>query len=208
MRMRVLGVDVLHSFKASALPSLSKAEILAFVSRIKEAKGQTDTPSNPFLLSSYTLSSSLCEALMSYADREHARAQESKSERDLDDFQLTLTSEQLIEIVGKSVFSDLSSVFKSPVSEIKLRRCVKHKQCINFHLDHSLRTMQVALNASGCGEYEGGRLIYASEANGGEIYFPTRGQGAVTVHDNTLVHGVSTLQSGVRYGLFFLYSGQ
>ena len=33
---------------------------------------------------------------------------------------------------------------------------------------------------------------------------PTRGPGTVTRHDARVVHGVSALTGGVRYGLFFL----
>jgi hypothetical protein len=33
---------------------------------------------------------------------------------------------------------------------------------------------------------------------------PDRPEGAITIHHNDIVHGVSLLESGVRYGLFFL----
>lgn len=70
---------------------------------------------------------------------------------------------------------------------------------INFHTDHSAKTLQVSLNDD-C-EYVGGRLVYASE---GRLQVPQRARGTVTVHDNRIVHGVSLLESGVRYGLFLL----
>lgn len=70
---------------------------------------------------------------------------------------------------------------------------------INFHTDVSLKTMQVALNDDT--EYEGGRLLYVSK---GRLNAPERKTGTVTIHDNTIVHGVTLLRSGVRYGLFFL----
>ncbi len=59
--------------------------------------------------------------------------------------------------------------------------------------------MQVSLN--GDNEYIGGRLIYATQ---GKIIVPSRPAGSITIHDKTIVHGVSLLQQGVRYGLFFL----
>jgi hypothetical protein len=86
--------------------------------------------------------------------------------------------------------------------------------------------MQVALN--GDEEYVGGRLIYAyykrdlsskhqkSTSNSdpdknlndcdetATFFVPPRPAGSVTVHTNKVVHGVTTLHSGVRYGLFFL----
>ena len=85
-------------------------------------------------------------------------------------------------------------------NRIVLRRCCAEGLCINFHLDHSLKTMQIALNDDN--EYVGGRLVFAT--NDGVLYEPRRPAGSVTIHNNTVVHGVSTLRSGVRYGLFFL----
>jgi hypothetical protein len=70
---------------------------------------------------------------------------------------------------------------------------------INFHTDVSQKTMQVALNDET--EYEGGRLLFVSK---GILNAPERMIGTVTIHDNTIVHGVTLLESGVRYGLFFL----
>ena len=59
--------------------------------------------------------------------------------------------------------------------------------------------MQVSLNDDQ--EYVGGRLVYISR---GKLTAPPRSPGSVTIHDNTIVHGVTLLESGVRYGLFFL----
>jgi predicted 2-oxoglutarate/Fe(II)-dependent dioxygenase YbiX len=70
---------------------------------------------------------------------------------------------------------------------------------INFHTDTSLKTLQLSLNDDG--EYEGGKLVYATKQS---LVQPKRGKGTVTVHDNKIVHGVTLLKSGVRYGLFFL----
>ena len=59
--------------------------------------------------------------------------------------------------------------------------------------------MQVALN--GDEDYVGDRLIYATN---GKIMIPERPEGTITIHNDDIVHGVSKLISGVRYGLFFL----
>ena len=59
--------------------------------------------------------------------------------------------------------------------------------------------MQLALNDDS--DYEGGRLIFATE---GRLIVPNRSKGTLTIHDNKIVHGVTRLESGVRYGLFFL----
>ncbi len=90
-------------------------------------------------------------------------------------------------------------MFDRRVDEIVVRRCQAHGKLINFHTDVSLRTMQVSLNDDS--EYVGGRLMFATQ---GELKVPVRRLGTVTIHDNRIVHGVTLLQSGVRYGLFFL----
>lgn len=43
--------------------------------------------------------------------------------------------------------------------------------------------------------------MFATE---GKFIIPSRPKGTITVHDNTIVHGVTRLQSGIRYGLFLL----
>jgi hypothetical protein len=71
---------------------------------------------------------------------------------------------------------------------------------IKFHIDDfSLKTLQLSLSDDS--EYEGGKLIYATK---GKLTQPKRIKGTVTVHNNKIVHGVSLLKSGIRYGLFLL----
>lgn len=71
---------------------------------------------------------------------------------------------------------------------------------MKFHIDKfSKKTLQVSLNSDN--EYRGGKLIYATK-DGFEV--PVRGEGTVTVHDDEIVHGVTKMESGVRYGLFLL----
>ena len=91
----------------------------------------------------------------------------------------------------------LRTAFGSPYDTIKLRRVAATNQCVPFHCDYSKRTMQVALNAEH--EYGGGKLTFAT-AHG--FVQPARPRGSATTHVNSLVHGVSTLTHGVRYGLF------
>ena len=94
----------------------------------------------------------------------------------------------------------LRAAFGGPHDTIKLRRVAADDgddgQCVGFHCD-SKRTMQVALN--GDDEYGGGKLTFAT-ADG--FVQPARPRGTATTHANSLVHGVSTLTRGVRYGLF------
>ena len=62
--------------------------------------------------------------------------------------------------------------------------------------------LQVALVADDA--YAGGRLVYA--ARDGSVCVPARPEGSATWHDAAVVHGVTRLTGGVRYGLFLLRS--
>ena len=88
--------------------------------------------------------------------------------------------------------------FGSKYDEIVIRRCESHGKFINFHTDVALKTMQVALND----DFKGGKLVFICD--GGKIIAPERPPGTVTIHHNNIVHGVTLLQQGTRYGLFFL----
>jgi len=93
------------------------------------------------------------------------------------------------------------SVFQDKIDTIKFRRVTKSNGCcIDFHLDYSLKTMQIFLNCEE--EYQGGRLIYAHYDKG--FLSPSRLLGCATIHDNNIVHGVTALESGIRYSLFCL----
>jgi len=133
-----------------------------------------------------------CKALKDHVDTKHAQ-------NPAQDFKLDLSVTELIQLVGSDTVAALRKQFGGTVHDIKVRRAEPCGHCINFHLDYAVRTMQIPLN--GASEYEGGRLVYATH-NG--LMWPARDAGSVTVHDNTVPHGVSTHTSGVRYGLFFL----
>ncbi len=110
-----------------------------------------------------------------------------------------MNKEQLVSIIGTAAFKELEETFSDSYDEIILRRSSSHGKFINFHTDVSLKTMQVAIN--GDDEYVGGRLVYATNEG---LEAPARPAGTVTIHHNDIVHGVSLLESGTRYGLFFL----
>lgn len=146
------------------------------------------------------------------------------------DLKLTLSRESLGQLIGISAVGALFEFFKSTNEEgveIRLRRVEvdatpsdhdsrkkKRPTSIGFHLDYSLRTMSVALNpaapgpARGC--YSGGRLVFISQHpsdNKPQLSFacgPVRQAGSVTIHDNSIIHGVTPVLSGTRYSLFLL----
>ena len=139
-----------------------------------------------------------CDSVRRYADKKYQKGLKA-SEKDLSDFKIELSSSKLQALIGKGQILELQAIFGSPHSEILIRRCSAHGQFIKFHTDVSKRTLQVALN--GDADYVGGRLIFATN---GALYAPERPEGTVTIHHNDIAHGVSMLESGIRYGLFFL----
>ena len=151
------------------------------------------------------LDAASCAALVQHLDECFAASKQSHVDADESiggDLKITLPStDSLSKLIGAAAVDALASRFPivGEATEVKLRRCSAIGQCINFHTDHSLRTMQVPLTDDG--DYDGGRLVYATKEG---LVTPRRPAGSATTHDNRIVHGVTTLTRGVRYGLFFL----
>ena len=118
---------------------------------------------------------------------------------DIEDLKITITRNRLCEMIGGVGVAELEALLGHDYSEIVIRRCQAHGKFINFHTDVSRKTLQLTLNSDT--EYEGGRLVFVTDA---KLVIPERLAGTVTIHHNDIVHGVSLLKSGVRYGLFFL----
>ena len=77
--------------------------------------------------------------------------------------------------------------------------------CIDFHCDATshahytaTHTVQIALNDDT--EYNGGRLCYFSSQGG--LTVTSRPAGTLTSHSAVVLHAVTKLHSGIRYGLF------
>lgn len=113
-----------------------------------------------------------------------------------EDLKLTLTRAELATLVGVELTDALMDEF-GKCDQIRLRRCQAHGKAINLHTDFHRRTMQVPLN--GDDEYSGGKLVYVTEYG---MHWPRRAAGSATIHDKTILHGVSKLRGGVRYSLF------
>ena len=121
------------------------------------------------------------------------------------DYKLSLTRVELEEILSVNTVDRLVTIFGHRVDDIKLRCVVGSEltgqsRCIDWHVDAAKCTMQVALNDDD--EYDGGSLCFLQN---GAISCPHRSAGSATIHDGTVVHGVSAMgRRGRRYGLFFL----
>mmetsp|Transcript_25667 Transcript_25667/g.35606 ORF Transcript_25667/g.35606 Transcript_25667/m.35606 type:complete len:451 (+) Transcript_25667:36-1388(+) len=216
LHLETPGVDLLQAPMNWNREGLEVKEI---IEKVKENKHvPIDRKSNRF--ESYSaedktslllLSNEECQILKDFLDQKffgeesQGGAAESgiQNQTSRGDFQVTIQEEELMELIGERTTRKLLDYFNGPVSDIKLRRVCSQGTCINFHLDFSRRTMQIPLNSDK--DYEGGRLIYLTEDDEtGKIEAPARPAGSWTIHDNTIVHGVTTMESGIRYGLFFL----
>eukprot|EP01046_Picozoa_sp_COSAG06_P008403 COSAG06_NODE_424_length_15925_cov_10.806079_4_plen_548_part_00 len=146
-----------------------------------------------------------CHQLKSMLDREHSlRVACGKHVHDL---KLTITRDQLLQMISNSELACIEALYCAAsraggsFNQIKLRRVeAMPGKCIPFHTDvGSTLTMQVPLNDDS--EYDGGRLMFAT-ARG--MLQPIRPGGSATIHESHVVHGVSQMLGGVRYGLFLL----
>jgi len=115
------------------------------------------------------------------------------------DFKLYLTPSELENLVGVARYEYLSSKMGNNFSEIVLRRVEDHGHAINFHTDYSHKTMQIMLSEQN--DYDGCDLVFVTGAG---FEKPTRMPGQATIHDNSILHGVTEMKSGVRHSLFFL----
>ena len=113
------------------------------------------------------------------------------------DWRVTVTQQQLGEVLGEHTVERLLARFGGQCDAIRLRRVTAQipAQCVPFHTDHARRVLQIPLNA----DFEGGELVFAT---GHGLFAPSRPPGSATLHTHTAVHGVAALRSGVRYSLF------
>ena len=141
------------------------------------------------------LDAEACKILTRYADEQHDRLSAP-----LGDLRLEISNDVLVSLIGTLAVDTVTSAFGGSVDLFKLRRAAGDAQCrsVVFHTDFAKRTMQVALNDDS--EYDGGRLVFADGEDG--FLQPARPAGSATTHVNSIVHGVTALTSGVRYGLF------
>jgi hypothetical protein len=141
--------------------------------------------------------------LQKYADKIYAekkkQEKDNESSSSLKDLQIPLSRSQVNKFIGKDALTALDNIFGEASNDIVLRRCDYLNHCIDFHVDYAYKTLQVALNDDS--EYEGGRLVFVSN---GKLEMPKRKSGTITLHERNIIHGVTALRSGVRYGLLIL----
>jgi hypothetical protein len=142
-------------------------------------------------------SSKILQSLRDYADYIY----NEKGCGEDGDLKIQLTLSQVEDFFGTKNLERVQEYFENHrIDEIILRRCYATNRCIDFHTDYSTKTLQMALNDDT--EYIGGQLVFVTK---GELHIPSRVAGTITVHGNDIVHGVTTLKKGIRYGLVFLH---
>jgi hypothetical protein len=122
----------------------------------------------------------------------------------LDDFKTIVTVKDLVDIIGDRAYDkicDTLGISTAP-NAIAIRRTVAENRWINFHTDNAQKTVQVPLSHDD--SCVGGKLVFALPD--GSIVQPTRVPGSILYHHGDVVHGVTQLTSGKRYGLFVLVS--
>lgn len=145
-----------------------------------------------------------CAAVRDYVEMkyEEALARGTSNSDELSDFKLEIALETLAEIQDADIFvlEWLRNTFAARIDKVVIRRSCCYGKHINFHVDSALKTMQVALNSRG-DDYEGGKLVYIVK---NRLLIPKRSLGSIFIHRNDILHGVTEMVRGVKYGLFFL----
>lgn len=176
--------------------ALSPAQVCDIIRQVKSVKGAPSVSQpvdcDPARL---LLSAEQCAQLRAHLDGHWQLLEPHQRPEDL---QLAVPQEQLRQMLGDATVDTLIRTFAGPFTTIKLRRVDSVGHYINFHTDFCRRTMQVALNE----DYEGGHLVFLRDD--GLVDMPPRPCGSATIHDRSVVHAVTTIRAGVRYGLFFL----
>ena len=162
----------------------------------------------PIYHSSAGLNKTQCNALMSFIDSCCKKNERKKSTTN--DYRMTLSRKDLTSVIGESATKSLENTFQGSCDLFRMRRVTASEkkdgddddddegECVAFHTDtHSQKTMQIALNDEN--DYQGGLLLFATSKG---FISPRRVQGSYTIHNHKTVHGVTSITSGVRYGLF------
>jgi len=198
----LIGIDYLMLGQGPQLRSLPRTEALQIAASLGascEGTFELELKSSDNPSSLPVLSGEQCQRCIEFLDENVATALSGNAtSRTVADFKIELPQSEAIALLGSHAVSLLHSLHpEGHQAKLLLRRSQAHGQCISFHTDcGSKLTVQVALN--GDNQYEGGRLCYIT-AHGLEV--PERPAGCLTIHDDTIAHGVSRLISGTRYGL-------
>jgi len=192
------GADILQSLESPEY-FLSEEAIDKLCSEVRVLHGFS--PEVPTFSSDSNVYRLIPEALDDPGRKSLISHLESRFKGEMD-LKYKLNTEELISLIGEPAFDKLTEFYGHFPNEIWLRRVQSNgpHQGINWHVDQSYFTMQVALN--GDSEFQGGKLVFAANR---KILIPKREAGTATIHGCKVVHAVTPLKNGPRYSLFFLH---
>jgi hypothetical protein len=158
-----------------------------------EALGSaSDKEAFSFHSSNQTINFDECRDLIAYMENAWKNTSQTQV-----DFKILLTKKDLNGIISPDSIKKLADLMDGDFNKIYLRRTQPSNKIINFHTDYSLKTLRVVLNE----DYEGGLLIFATNKG---FLTPSARIGYADTHNHTIPHGVTKIENGVRYALFFL----
>jgi hypothetical protein len=112
------------------------------------------------------------------------------------DHKAVISSTMIESILGKDRVATIQKLSKG--NKWIFRQVQARGYSIPFHTDDAPQTLHIRLNS----DYAGGRLQYIDTCGNLRLVDDYT---QCTIHGNTLVHGVTTLTSGIRYGLFYIF---
>ena len=156
-------------------------------------------------ITSYRMYTSCKQVLDESSRRRLIQFADTNHHQGVSDSKCTLQRAELEMLIGGENVNRLQGMVKrfgGRVNTFKLRRVeAADGRWINFHTDNlSPCTMQIPLNDES--EYDGGRLVFATKQG---LMTPSRNAGSATIHDDSILHGVTAHTRGVRYSLFLLH---
>jgi predicted 2-oxoglutarate/Fe(II)-dependent dioxygenase YbiX len=213
------GVDYLKSeasiFALLSNPILSKKEAQKIIKRVDYANPRSKFRS---ITEKRFLSSEQCLTLMQYIDQAWMRGnRDFKLELSIPKLSMLIKDQDAIDGIMHLVQEEKEKIKEECIAKFYLRRCSETGLLLKFHTErmtfeegriegashrvnpHTRATVQIPLNDEN--KYGGGRLIFLNE-DGFEV--PPRPAGSATVHSDRIVHGVTQLTNGIRYGLYVL----
>ena len=193
-----LGAHFLQS--EDAVHSATPAEVLALIDAVGGSLGcATTTAVPPQSFPDVKLLDETARSALMHRVDEHYLTTVGDGPNSTD-VRLALSETELEQLVGPSAARRLFDHFGARPTDIRLRRVEASGDdpvCLPFHADYSKRTMQVALNDPH--EYDGGSLVWILD---GALDMPPRPAGSATIHTKDVMHAVTRMTRGIRYGLF------
>ena len=110
------------------------------------------------------------------------------------DFKLNIDKDNLINLIGYDMFSQIINIFGNNFTKIILRKVIPSRRYIRFHKDFSKKTMKISLNSHN--NFEGGDVIYLSN---GKVLKSRQDIDVITIHRDDIIHGVTPVTKAIMY---------